>query len=372
MSMLFGRKTSPTPDPHPEDFSRNGVSASDQSSLGGASLDALRSVPSSHADVIRQLESFVRTQLHWLKPVQSTWQPSDLLPNSSAATWYDEVRGLRKHAQGLTDDLLIVLVSDTITEEALPTYQTLLNRHEGLKDATGTDQNPWAQWSRGWTAEENRHGDLLNRYLYLSGRVDMRAVEITTQYLLRNGFDPHTQNDPYQGLTYTAFQERATRISHSNVARLAIKQGNYVLGRLCNVIAGDESRHEEAYKRFVGRIIELDPSGALVAIARMFRTKIAMPARLMSDGSESNVFDQFTAVAQRLGVYTTRDYAQIIEHLVAYWKIPSLAALSDEAAQAQEYLCGLAPHYLRLAQKLEHRLATQPQAPCRWIIDRVA
>jgi acyl-[acyl-carrier-protein] desaturase len=24
-----------------------------------------------------------------------------------------------------------------------------------------------------WTSEENRHGDLLNKYLYLSGRVNM-------------------------------------------------------------------------------------------------------------------------------------------------------------------------------------------------------
>jgi acyl-[acyl-carrier-protein] desaturase len=28
--------------------------------------------------------------------------------------------------------------------------------------------------------EENRHGDLLNKYLYLSGRVNMREVEMTT------------------------------------------------------------------------------------------------------------------------------------------------------------------------------------------------
>jgi acyl-[acyl-carrier-protein] desaturase len=32
----------------------------------------------------------------------------------------------------------------------------------------------WAQWVRQWTSEENRHGDLLNKYLYLSGRVNMR------------------------------------------------------------------------------------------------------------------------------------------------------------------------------------------------------
>jgi acyl-[acyl-carrier-protein] desaturase len=34
---------------------------------------------------------------------------------------------------------------------------------------------------RQWTGEENRHGDLLNKYLYLSG-VNMREVEMTTQH----------------------------------------------------------------------------------------------------------------------------------------------------------------------------------------------
>ena len=28
-----------------------------------------------------------------------------------------------------------------------------------------------------WIAEENRHGDVLGRYLYLSGRVDMKQGE---------------------------------------------------------------------------------------------------------------------------------------------------------------------------------------------------
>lgn len=38
------------------------------------------------------------------------------------------------------------------------------------QDETGSQEHPWAVWTRGWTAEENRHGLLLNRYLYLSGR----------------------------------------------------------------------------------------------------------------------------------------------------------------------------------------------------------
>ena len=54
----------------------------------------------------------------------------------------------------------------------------------------------------------------------------MRAVEVTIQNLIRNGFDPSTAQDPYKGFVYTSFQERATKISHKNVARLARSEGD--------------------------------------------------------------------------------------------------------------------------------------------------
>ena len=91
---------------------------------------------------------------------------------------------------------------------ALPTYQTLLNTFEGCDDPNGDTQNAWARWSRGWTSEENRHGDLLNKYLYLGGRCDMRKVEETIQHLITSGFNPGAEQDPYRGFVYTSFQVR--------------------------------------------------------------------------------------------------------------------------------------------------------------------
>ena len=99
-------------------------------------------------------------------------------------------------------------------------------------DFHGDAPTPWAKWLRGWTAKENRHGDLLNAYLRLTGRVDMCAVEVTVQHLLANGFNPKTHPDPYNGLIYTSFQEAATRISHSNVGKLVALQGDANLGKL--------------------------------------------------------------------------------------------------------------------------------------------
>jgi len=266
----------------------------------------------------------------------------------------------------------VVLVGNTVTEEALPSYQTMINRHPGVTDSTGVSDSPWARWSRGWTAEENRHGEVLSRYLYLSGRVDMHAIEITIQHLLRNGFNPETGNDPYKGLIYTSFQERATKISHGNTARLANQSGDPTLGKICTLVTSDEARHEEAYKRFVSSIVERDPSEAVVAFAELMRTTVTMPARLMDDDSGGDLFGRFSDVAQRIGVYTVRDYAEIIDHLVGYWNIAGLSRLTGDAAKAQDYLGGLARRYQRLADRAEARTAERLKRPFRWIVNRPA
>lgn len=52
----------------------------------------------------------------------------------------------------------------------------------------------------------------MNKYLYLTGRVDLRQIEITIQNLLSVGMDPKTENNPYLGFIYTSFQERATKV----------------------------------------------------------------------------------------------------------------------------------------------------------------
>ncbi len=322
---------------------------------------------SSRFEVIQSLDGFVKEQIgSLLKPVSESWQPADFMPDMTSQNWADDLRSFREHSQALPDDLLVVLVGDMVTEEALPSYQTWLNRLRGVNDITGRSETGWAQWSRGWTAEENRHGDLLNRFLYLTGRVDIRAVETTVHYLIKNGFDPGTENDPYLGFVFTSFQERATKISHRNVATLAAKAGDGNLQKICGSIAGDEARHEKAYKLFMTKVFELDPSEAVLAFAKMMKTKITMPAHLMYDDRDTNLFSKFAAVAQRIGVYTVQDYAEIIRDLVDEWKVAGLGGLSGVAAKSQDYLCGLSERY----EKLANRVTFPGKARFSWIWDR--
>lgn len=322
--------------------------------------------------VIDSLQEFVGQNLDLLLHVEKAWQPSDFLPDLSLPNWKEEVEKLREMARGLTDEVLVVLVGDMITEEALPSYQTMLNRFNGVEDDTGISESPWAKWSRGWTAEENRHGDLLNRYLTLIGRVNMRSIEVTIHNLIARGFTTGSGSDPYEGFIYTSFQERATKISHRNVGRLAKENGDAALTKICSTIANDEARHEEAYKRFMDKIFEVDTARALLAFQNMMKTTVKMPAALMTDGQDPDIYDKFTTVAQKIGVYTSRDYADIIEHLVARWNVPKLTGLGGEAARAQDYLGGLAERYRKLADRVEKRLAKESPAQFSWIFNRKA
>jgi acyl-[acyl-carrier-protein] desaturase len=315
-------------------------------------------------ELMEELQGFVDQNLSLLAPVEDAWQPTDFLPDLTAEDWVEQVSRFRESAGQLSDDMLVVLVGNMITEEALPSYSISLNRIAG--DKTGVDEAPWAQWLRGWTSEENRHGDLLNAYLRLTGRVDMRAVEVTIHHLIKNGFTTGSQGDRFASLIYPAFQERATRLTHGNVAKLAARQGDEALARICRKIAADETRHETFYTRVVAQAMDLDPEAGVLAFRNKLRGVIAMPGRRMYDGHDPNLFDHFAIVSQRLGTYTTLTYAEIIAHFVEAWGIAN-RSLSGKAARAQDYICQQAERYRFFAEVIAEDLAKQPQVHFSWV-----
>ena len=300
--------------------------------------------------VEKKIDSYID---QYLMPVDEIWQPSDLLPNFQGENYMEEVKQLREEASELGYDFWVVLVGDMITEEALPTYESWLMDMEGV-DQHG--RNGWSKWIRHWTGEENRHGDLLNKYLYLSGRVNMKEVERTTHHLINDGFEVGTGRDPYRNFIYTSFQELATNISHNRVGKIAKKNGNKMLSRMCNIIAGDEMRHHLAYREFVKTIFEYDASEMMLAFADMMRKKIIMPAQNLRHlgGKMASAFEDFSNAAQRLGVYTTFDYIDILEKLNAHWEISKMNGLTDEAEKAREFLLGFPARMRRIAERISN------------------
>ena len=354
-----------------------------------------------HVEVIRDFEPFVDKTVDdiLLETGESAWQPQDFLPDLEREDWMEQLKEFRGRAECVSDETMVVLIGDMVTEEALPTYQTLLNTFEGCDDPSGDTPNAWARWSRGWTSEENRHGDLLNKYLYLSGRCNMRKVEETIQHLITSGFNPGAEQDPYRGFVYTSFQERATKISHGNVAKLAKKNGDNNLAKICSMIAGDEGRHEKAYQAFSDRVIERDADGFIEVrrapqlcakrsltkqfsnsslhssqvFADMMKGQIVMPAELMTDGVDPNLYANFADVAQRTGVYTAIDYAEILEFLVKRWDLEHMTGLSSKADEQRDFLCKLPRRYKKLAERSMNKAAKDTsitKIPFAWINGR--
>ena len=296
----------------------------------------------------KNVDSFVD---QYLIPVEKIWQPSDFLPNSESDTFFDEVKELREIAKELPYDFWVTLVGDTITEEALPTYESWLMDVDGIDNV---ERNGWSKWIRQWTGEENRHGDLLNKYLYLSGRVNMREIEMTTQHLISDGFDIGTGRDPYKNFVYTSFQELATYVSHNRVAQMAKKYGDNKLSKMCKMIAGDEMRHHHAYSEFVNRIFQVDPSEMMLAFQYMMKAKIVMPAHFLRESGQkiSTAFEQFSDSAQRIGVYTAADYVDIMQKLIDKWEIDKISGLTDEAEKARDYLMKLPGRMAKISERM--------------------
>jgi acyl-[acyl-carrier-protein] desaturase len=333
-------------------------------------VDPIATATPHRLEVMIDLQPAVDALLPSMRPVDQGWQPSELLPDTSGEGWRDEIQGLRDEARELTDEMLVVLVGNVVTEEALPSYQTSFNRYGGVTDRTGVDDHPWARWSRAWTAEEKRHGDVTRAYVYLSGRVDLRALEDTIQHLLRNGFDMRTDGDPYRALTYAAFQEHATKTSWSQLGKLVGTVGAERLHRICGLIAADEARHERVYTSLVKEILRRDPDGAVVAVHETLGHTVIMPARTMTDGRDSRLFAHFADVGQRIGVYTLLDYAKNLTQLVETLGLSTLGGLTGEAAEARDAICAMPARFAELAEQ-RSRIPTRP-VPFRWISGRRA
>ncbi|KAK4437361.1 Stearoyl-[acyl-carrier-protein] 9-desaturase 6, chloroplastic [Sesamum alatum] len=332
-------------------------------------------MPPEKHQVFKSLESWAsKSILPLIKPVNRCWQPNEFLPDSTGLTnnFMDEVRTLRDRTIRLPDEYFVALVGDMITEEILPTYQSTVNACDAIRDEIGASPNPWATWLRSWAAEENRHSDLLKTYLYLSGRVDMLMIEKTIQNLIGAGMDVGWNNNPYLMYVYASFQERATFVSHGNTARLAKEGGDPILARICGTIAADEKRHENVYVRIVEKLLEVDPNETMLAIGKMMRKKITMPGHLMHDGQDPHLFQHFSFVTSRIGVYTGDDYMEILDFLIGQWRLEKLEGLTGDGRREQEYVCGLPTRGRKLLEQANERAMKMDPKGLKfsWIFNR--
>ena len=64
------------------------------------------------------------------------------------------------------------------------------------------------------------------------------------------------------------------------------------------------------------------------------------------------MFNDFSTVAQRAGVYTGFDYIDILKKLNVAWEIDKITGLTEEAEKARDYLLKLPDRMYRITERI--------------------
>lgn len=91
-----------------------------------------------------------------------------------------------------------------------------------------------------------------------------------------------------------------------------------------------------------------------------------MPAHFLRESGEpmGRAFEIFSDSAQRLGVYTSIDYVEIIRKLINLWDIDKISQLNEEGEKARDYIMNLPDRLDRIAQ----RIIVPEQSPrLKWV-----
>ena len=134
------------------------------------------------------------------------WFPHAYIPFTAAE---DFPEGYEWSAEDATipEAIRSALFVNVLTEDNLPYYFRDIERMFGRDGA-------WGEWVRRWTAEEGRHGLVINAYLMATRSIDPVELERGRMAQVQSGEVPEPPTLA-EGLAYVSLQELATRISLS-------------------------------------------------------------------------------------------------------------------------------------------------------------
>jgi acyl-[acyl-carrier-protein] desaturase len=294
----------------------------------------------SKLEVLQDLEPKVRELMETHERKRELWYPTDLLGPGPDECPDTHMAQLRAQAAGIPDPARAALALNLLTEEGLPHFHRLLAVYLG-------DDSFWRSWNNLWTAEEDRHGQVLHDYARDTRLLDQRKLEEMQFAYLRAGFHPEWDRDPYRVFAYTTVQERATQFSHSETGKIV---GEYEprLASILSQVAKEEARHYTFYRTVFEEILKRDPDQALHS-ASFILPAIDMPGVTMPG------FKDLADVIRRSGIYGPRDYLRIVQEQIRYWKIESLEGLGELGRKAQEKIMGIPARLKRIAEYMETR-----------------
>ncbi len=307
-------------------------------------MNPLKSISKSFAsklEVLGDLEEVVKDLIAKHESKRELWYPSDLLPADQDHSIDDKkLAELRDRAREIPDNARVAVALNILTEEGLPHFHRLIA--ENLGSSTF-----WNNWNGLWTAEEDRHGNILRDYVRDTRLLNFSVLERLQFNYIRSGFHPTWTGDPYKVFVYTTCQEKATQVSHLNTGKLAF-QKEPLLDSITQKIAQDESRHYAFYMSIFKEILQRDPNTALESASAI------MPSIDMPGISIVN-FNEYADVVRRSGIYGPRDFMKIIENLITHWNIDVLGNLNELGRKAQEKIMMIPARLEKVAEYIESR-----------------
>jgi acyl-[acyl-carrier-protein] desaturase len=292
----------------------------------------------SKIEVLQDLEDKVRELMEVHERKRELWFPTDLIGPGPDESPDAHIAELRARAAGIPDHARAALALNLLTEEGLPHFHRLLAVYLG-------DESFWRRWNNLWTAEEDRHGQVLHDYARDTRLLQQRRLEEMQFEYLRAGFHPSWDRDPYRVFAYTTVQERATQFSHSETGKI-VAEYEPRLGVILSQVAKEEARHYTFYRTIFEEILKRDPDQALHS-ASFILPAIDMPGVTMPG------FKELADVIRRSGIYGPRDYLRIVQEQIRYWKIESLDGLGELGRKAQEKILGIPARLKRIADHME-------------------
>jgi acyl-[acyl-carrier-protein] desaturase len=294
----------------------------------------------SKIEVLQDLEDRVGELMEIHERKRELWFPSELVGPAPDECPDTHLSNLRAQAAGIPDPARAALALNLLTEEGLPHFHRLLAVYLG-------DDSFWRSWNNLWTAEEDRHGQVLHDYARDTQLLNQRRLEEMQFEYLRAGFHPEWDRDPYRVFAYTTVQERATQFSHSETCKI-VAQYEPRLASILSQVAKEEARHYTFYRTIFEEILKRDPDQALHS-ASFILPAIDMPGVTMPG------FKDLADVIRRAGIYGPRDYLRIVQEQIRYWKIESIEGLNELGRKAQEKIMGIPARLKRIAEYMETR-----------------
>jgi acyl-[acyl-carrier-protein] desaturase len=230
------------------------------------------------------------------------------------------------------------LFVNLLTEDNLPHYfHAIASRFEA--------DSPMGEWTRRWTAEEQRHSIVIRDWICVSRQLDLVELERARMQQVGGGFDSGIRSNSLgDGLVYLALQELATRVSHRNTGQmLTDPAGTAIMNR----VAADENLHFLFYRDLVSAVLEESPSETVLAIGRQVR-EFAMP------GTAIPSFATHAAAIAAAGIYDYRvHYEQILTPVVLkHWRLEKIEGLSADAERSRDATLQWIARVGRVARRL--------------------